>query len=156
MRSAPRTILALAVVQAAALQAAVLPAAAGERLPVPAVVLYPGDIVRDSALVDKDFSDSFSNAGFIGRRADLVGKVAKRTLLPGQAIAANAVGLPKLVTIGAMVRVVFEEGGLNISTYAAALQAGAAGDLISVRNPESGIVLSGVVGPDGAIHVGNG
>lgn len=129
---------------------------AAEKLPVPAVVIYPGDVVRDSALVDKDFSDSFANAGFIARRADLLGKVAKRTLLPGQAIASNAVALPKLVTIGAMVRVVFEEGGLNISTYAAALQAGAAGDLISVRNPESGIVLSGVIAPDGSIHVGNG
>ena len=132
-----RTIFGLALVPVA-----LAPAVAVERLPVPAVVIYPGDVVRESSLVEKDFSDSFTNAGFIARRGDLIGKVAKRTLLPGQAVAANAVALPKLVTIGAMVRVVFEEGGLNISTYAAALQAGAAGDLISVRNPESGIVLS--------------
>ncbi len=115
----------------------------GDRLPVPAVVIYPGEVVRDSSLVEKEFPDAFVDAGFVAQRPDLVGKVAKRTLLPGQAIAANAVALPKLVTIGAMVRVVFEEGGLNISTYAAALQAGAAGDLISVRNPESGMYLVG-------------
>ena len=151
-----RTILRLVLVSAAVVPAAAVPAAAVERLPVPAIVIYPGDVVRESSLVDKDFSDSFSDAGFIVRRSDLVGKVARRTLLPGQAVTANAVALPKLVTIGAMVRVVFEEGGLNISTYAAALQAGAAGDLISVRNPESGIVLSGVIAPDGSIHVGNG
>jgi flagella basal body P-ring formation protein FlgA len=61
-----------------------------------------------------------------------------------------------LVTIGAMVKLVFEEGGLTISTYASALQAGAAGDLISVRNVESGLILTGVIAPDGSIHVSNG
>ena len=128
-------------------------AGAAERLPVPAVTIYPGDIIREAMLGEHDFNDGLAAAGFLARKADLVGKVAKRTLLPGQAIAANSVGLPKLVTIGAMVRLVYEEGGLTISTFASALQAGAAGDLVSVRNLESGITLSGVVAPDGTIHV---
>ena len=148
-----RTILALVIMRAIL---AVEPVAAAEHIPVPAVTIYPGDIVRDGMLTDKDFPDSFADAGFINRRADLIGKVAKRTLLPGQAITANSVALPKLVTIGAMVRLVFEEGGLLISTYASALQAGSAGDLISVRNLESGLTLSGVIAPDGTIHVSNG
>jgi flagella basal body P-ring formation protein FlgA len=147
-----RTMFALALLQA--LFAA--PLAAAEHIPVPAVTIYPGDIVRDGMLTDKDFPDSFADAGFINRRSDLIGKVAKRTLLPGQAITSNSVALPKLVTIGAMVRLVFEEGGLLISTYASALQAGSAGDLISVRNLESGLTLSGVIAPDGTIHVSNG
>ena len=149
-----RTILAVASAQA--FFAAAAPLAAAERFPVPSITIYPGDIVRDGMLTEKEFPDSILDAGFVNRRSDLVGKVAKRTLLPGQAIAANAVVLPKLVTIGAMVRLVYEEGGLVISTYASALQAGAAGDLISVRNLESGITLSGIVAPDGSIHVGNG
>jgi flagella basal body P-ring formation protein FlgA len=148
-----RTILALASAQACL---AAAPLAAAERLPVPSITIYPGDIVRDGMLIEKEFPDSIGDAGVVNRRSDLVGKVAKRTLLPGQAITSNAVALPKLVTIGAMVRLVYEEGGLVISTYASALQGGAAGDLISVRNLESGITLSGVVAPDGTIHVGNG
>ncbi len=132
------------------------PASAAQHLPVPAITIYPGDVIRESMLADKDFPDSVATTGFIDRRADLLGKVAKRTLLPGFAIVNNAVTMPKLVTIGAMVRLVFEEGGLNISTYASALQAGAAGDVISVRNLESGLTLSGVVAPDGSIHVSNG
>jgi flagella basal body P-ring formation protein FlgA len=130
--------------------------AAAQRLPVAAVTIYPGDIIRDNMLADHDFPDQIASDGFINRRADLVGKVAKRTLLPGQAISSNSVALPKLVTIGAMVKLVFEEGGLTISTYASALQAGAAGDLISVRNVESGLILTGVIAPDGSIHVSNG
>lgn len=148
-----RTIFALALT---AVLFAAAPLAAAEHLPVPAVTIYPGDIVRDGMLIDKDFPDTFADAGYINRRADLIGKVAKRTLLPGLAITSNSVALPKLVTIGAMVRLVFEEGGLLISTYASALQAGSAGDLISVRNLESGLTLSGVIAPDGTIHVSNG
>ena len=148
-----RTIIGLA---GAPLLAWAGPVAAAQRLPVTAVTVYPGDVIRDNMLTDHDFPDRIASDGFINRRADLVGKVARRTLLPGQAISTNSVALPKLVTIGSMVKLVFEEGGLTISTYASALQAGAAGDLVSVRNLESGLTLTGVVAPDGSIHVSNG
>jgi flagella basal body P-ring formation protein FlgA len=132
------------------------PAAAFQRLPAASVVIYPGDTIRDNMLVDHDFPDDLPSTGFFNRRTEIIGKVAKRTLLPGQAISTNSVAMPKLVTIGAMVKLVFEDGGLTISTYASALQSGAAGDIVSVRNLESGLTLTGVVAPDGSIHVSNG
>ena len=128
--------------------------AAAERRPVAALTIYPGDIIRDQMITDADFPDTVASSAYATNRSMLVGKVARRTLLPGQPIPANAVGEPKLVTIGAMVRLVYEEGGLVISTYASALQAGGAGDIVSVRNPESGITISGVIRADGSIHVG--
>ena len=131
-----------------------IPAHAGERRPVPAVTIYPGDIIRDQMLIDADFPAAVAGSSFLNNRAMLVGKVARRTLLPGQPVASNSVAEPKIVTIGAMVRLVYEEGGLTISTYASALQAGAAGDFISVRNTESGLTVGGVIRPDGSIHVG--
>ena len=143
-----------ACLQALALLAAAVPAAASERRPVPAAVIYPGDIIRDGMLTDAEFPDAISSGGYATNRTMLVGKVARRTLLPGQAIPANAVGEPKLVTIGARVRLVFKEDGLVISTYASALQAGAAGDFITVRNMESGITLGGTIEPDGSVRVG--
>ena len=131
-------------------------AAAAERRPVPAVTIYPGDVIRDEQLTDHDFPDAIATAAFAANRAVLVGKVARRTLLPGQAIPANAIGEPRLVTVGARVRVVYEDGGLNITAYGAALQPGVAGDFVSVRNVESGVTVSGTVAPDGSVHVGPG
>ena len=61
-----------------------------------------------------------------------------------------------LVTIGARVRLVFQEDGLLISTYASALQNGSVGDFVTVRNLDSGITLGGTVAPDGSVHVGAG
>ncbi len=58
--------------------------------------------------------------------------------------------------MGAMVRVVFVEGGLTISTYGSALKAGSVGDVIPVRNNESGLTVSGTVEQDGTVRVSDG
>jgi flagellar basal body P-ring formation protein FlgA len=74
--------------------------------------------------------------------------------LPGLPISTNAVGEPRLIVDGQKVRIIFEQDGLEIETYAAALQAGGTGDVISVRNLESGLTISGVVQSDGTVRVG--
>ena len=133
-----------------------LPAMAAERRPVAAITIYPGDVIREDMLADADFPDAVASSSFATNRSMLVGKVARRTLLPGQAIATNAIGEPRLVRIGAMVRLVYQDDGLTIQTYASALQNGAAGDIVAVRNSESGLTISGIVQADGSIHVGGG
>jgi flagella basal body P-ring formation protein FlgA len=130
----------------------------GRMLPVPNITIYPGDRIRDGWIVDRDFTGNpaASRGGVIDSHEALVGKVAKRTLLPGLPVAATSVGEPRLVTNGEKVKVVFTEGGLTITTYGAALQAGGAGDVVSVRNLDSGLTISGVVAPDGSIHLNGG
>ena len=136
---------------------AVCGAAAAETLPVPSVIIYPGDIIRDTMLTEREMPADSAGTGFAVReRTALIGKTARRTLLPGQPISSNAIAEPKVVALGAMVRVVYVEGGLSISTYASALQAGSIGDVIPVRNTESGITVSGTVQSDGSVRVGNG
>ena len=103
-----------------------LHAAETKILPVPAITIYPGDTIKDNWLVDREFSSSVvaARSSLVDSRAMLVGKTARRTLLPGAPIPWNAVADPKLVINGAKVRIVFEEDGLSITTYGAALQSG--------------------------------
>jgi flagellar basal body P-ring formation protein FlgA len=131
-------------------------AAAPKILPVPAITIYPGDIIRNSFLVDRDFTghEALIEQGVVDSRQGLVGKLAKRTLLPGAPIPTNAVAAPDAVKNGEKVRVVFREDGLVIETYALALQGGAVGQVISVRNIDSGRTISGVVQTDGSVRVG--
>ena len=151
-----RRIWALANVMSLALAAAQPLAAAELSLPVPTIVIYPGDVIRESILVDRDVTLPDAAVGsIINDRAALIGKAARRTLLPGKAIPTMAIVDPKVVLNGSQVRVVFEEGGLTITTYATALQAGAVGDVIKLRNPESGILLSGMIQPDGSVRIGD-
>ena len=131
-------------------------AAEANILPVPITIIYPGEVIKDGSLIDHDFSTDSPSSKFpaVENRAAIVGKVARRTLLPGSPIPLNAIGDPKAIANGAKVRIFFEGGGLAITAYGTALQAGSVGEIILVRNLGSGITVSGAVQADGSIRVG--
>lgn len=150
--SARRLLLAGLALCAAGRTSLVL-ASGATVLPVPTITIYPGDVIKDEWLVDRDFPPGISAAA-MGTRAAIVGKVARRTLLPGSPVPWNAVVDPRVVANGTKVRLQFEEGALAITAYGTALQAGGAGDVISVRNLASGLMISGTVQADGSVRVG--
>jgi flagella basal body P-ring formation protein FlgA len=147
----PRRLLLAALL----VQGAIVPAVAEDRtIPTPSQVIYPGDIIREGLLTDVSVYDVPAVDGsLVESRADLVGKVAKRTLLPGRAIVALAVENPRAVANGAQVTLIYRDGGLSIVTTALALEAGGVGDMIKVRNPDSGLTISGTILPDGSVSV---
>jgi flagella basal body P-ring formation protein FlgA len=84
---------------------------------------------------------------------ELDGKVARRTLLPGRYIPVSAVRSAWMLEQGATVQVSFVAGGLTISIAAVTLQPGSPGDVVKVRNIDSGKVLTGTVMEDGSVRV---
>ena len=157
-RRARRAFVVGAGLLAAMFASGQLLAADAYMLPVPNITIYPGDTIKDSWLVDRDFSSNTgaTHGAVIQSRGAPVGKLARRTLLPGVPIPVNGVTEPRAVSNGGKVRVVFSQDGLEITTYATALQNGGVGDVISVRNLDSGLTISGIVQPDGSVRVGGG
>lgn len=151
------TRLRQAVLALAAVCAGPMAAQAQEAFPVPRVTIYPGDRITDAMLDDRtDVVAHEAEPLYIRARDGLIGKVARRTLLPRQPIPVMAVDNPRLVVIGAQVKMIFVEAGMQIVTYGIAQQAGGVGDLIRVRNQDSGLFVSGRVQSDGSIRVGEG
>jgi flagella basal body P-ring formation protein FlgA len=152
MRGSRRlSLLALAAFIAAA------PVSAGSRpLPVPGQVIYPGDRITDAMLRDNQDALVGDAGDVIWDRAALVGKVARRTLLPGRAIPTVAVEEPRAVSTGTLVQLIYENDGLTIVTTAQALQNGFVGQVVQVRNVESGTIVSGLVQADGSVRVNGG
>ncbi len=135
-------------------------ATAGQSIPVPKATIYPGDLIGDDLLTMR----RFNTRGRAGRRARdartiyasrefLIGKVARRTLLRGRPIPRNAVREPDVVSRGKSVLVSYRSGRLLITAYATALQSGRAGDIVSLRNIDSGTVISGRVLKDGTVQL---
>lgn len=130
-------------------------AAAEDVVLVPNRTIYVGETVSQSALREvvlkpgKRIPD-----GVAFRFEDLDGKVARRTLLPARYIPVSSLREAWLVEQGAPVQVLFEAGSLKITVTAMCLQSGSAGDLVKVRNMDSGKVFSGVVANDGTVRVG--
>ncbi|WP_249781549.1 flagellar basal body P-ring formation chaperone FlgA [Bradyrhizobium semiaridum] len=145
---------------AAALAALAVAGAAGaeeRRLPVPAVTIRAGEVIKDEMITERAFAPNLLGVAlFIDARPTLVGRMARRTLLPGQPIPSNAVEDPWAVARGAIVKVIVEDSGLSIVTYGSALQSGAVGALVPVRNTDTGVIIRGIVQPDGTIKVVDG
>lgn len=128
-----------------------------KRLPVPATTIYPGDMIREELLTERMFAPNMPGAAaFVNEKAAIVGRVARRTLLPSQPIPINAVEDQKAVLRGSVVKVVIEDGGLSIATYGSSLQSGGPGALIQLRNLDTGVIIRGVVQPDGTVRIQNG
>jgi flagella basal body P-ring formation protein FlgA len=154
-RRSSRSAVANLLLPLLLLQGAVIPALAQERtVPAPKQVIYPGDVIRDAMLTDISVDGGSADDGsIVGSRAALIGKIAKRTLLPGREILAIAIENPRAVANGAHVTLVYRDGALTIATSAQALEPGGVGDTIKVRNDDSGLTVSGKIQPDGSVSV---
>jgi flagella basal body P-ring formation protein FlgA len=102
-------------------------------------LLKPSDLVpiaRDAAALPHGY--------FIEPR-ELTGMQLKRALRAGEVILPNAVSRPPLVERGQEVLLTAEAGGIKVSMKGEALQDGAAGERIQVRNLSSRKVVEGEV-----------
>jgi flagella basal body P-ring formation protein FlgA len=148
-----RIVLALAAGWLA-LSAGQLAAAAAELGVIPTRIIYPGETIGGDALkMARVRKGKPSTVAFAHDPAELIGKVAKRTLLPGRFVPLGAVREAFLVQQGAPVQVVLAQGGLTITMTAITLEPGSAGDVVKVRNINSGAVFSAVVMADGTVRV---
>jgi hypothetical protein len=65
-------------------------------LPVPAVTIYPGDVIKENMLRERSFPPNFrARSAVVETPLALIGKTARRTLLPGEAVPSNAVDDPR-------------------------------------------------------------
>lgn len=130
-------------------------ALAQEVVLIPNRVIYPGETITSGALRQVTLVPGKVKPDAVATTLpELNGKVARRTLLPGRYIPAAAVRSAWLIEQGASVQVYFITGGLTISATAVTLQPGSPGDVVRVRNVDSGKVLTGTVMDDGSVRVG--
>lgn len=125
--------------------------------PVARMTIYPGDQIVDAMIDEKPLTLAPEMEPLVFHSRDgLVGKVARRTLRPGQPIPTSAVDTLRLIKTGAQVRIIFSEGGMQIIAIGVAQQAGGVGDFIRVRNQDSGLFISGRIQSDGSVLVSEG
>jgi flagellar basal body P-ring formation protein FlgA len=126
----------------------------GRTIFVPRAVIYPGDKLTDANLIERQLLVSSDNPPVFGeRQQDLLGKVARRTLLPGELIPENGIRAQDLVKQGRTYKLSYNSKFLTITGLGVPLQAGSEGEIISVRNPETGIIIKARVQADQTLAV---
>jgi flagellar basal body P-ring formation protein FlgA len=149
------SLAAIAATTALCVLSGLAGARAEEIVYVPNRTIYVGEEVTMASMREVVLRPGKVIPGDVAYRPqDFEGKVAKRTLLPSRYVALGSLRDAYLVEQGTPVQVSYEAGSLLITATAICLQSGGAGDMVRVRNPDSGKVFSGVVLANGTIRVG--
>jgi flagella basal body P-ring formation protein FlgA len=115
--------------------------------------LARGDIVRRSDLtVERRPKSEAGNESF-SAADDAVGLSARRPIRAGQPLRQADLMKPELVQRNENVTLLFEVPGIMLTVRGKALESGAAGDLVSVLNPQSKRTVQGTVTGAGTVTV---
>jgi flagella basal body P-ring formation protein FlgA len=125
------------------------------KLFVPRVPLYPGDVISIDVLVQREFAVTTTTAdlSFGSTLDDLVGKVARRTLLPFRPVPASAIKEKDIVKQGRTYKLYYSSSVLTVTGVGVPLQSAAVGEEVNVRNSESGTTIKAMVQADGTLAV---
>ncbi|MBD9373863.1 flagellar basal body P-ring formation protein FlgA [Rhizobium sp. ARZ01] len=120
---------------------------------VPKRTIYPGEQLDPAQLEEVEVTNPNIAPGYAEQIVTVSGLITKKTLLAGRIIPVSSLREPFAVSRGKTVRLVFQNGPLIISASGTPLEDASVGDLIKVRNMDSGVIVSGTVMGDHTVHV---
>ena len=124
-------------------------------IPVPKNVIYAGQRLSGELLRDRSVPVKYLNkVSVFANPADVVGKVARTTLMPGRPIPLNYVVEPNVVEVNRKTLMRFEHGALKIYAEVAPLNNARTGEPVRARNIKTGIIVYGTANADGSISCG--
>ena len=144
---------AVATTVAASLWAAPQAAYAQAFAVVPTQTVYPGETLTASQLEEVPVTNPNIAGGYAQSIAEVEGMISKRTLLPGRTIPVASLRPPYAINRGANIRLTFTLGSMTISASGTPLTDASVGDVIKVRNLDSGVIVTGTVLADGTVQV---
>lgn len=120
---------------------------------VPKQTIYPGQEIDANQLQEVEVTNPNLAGGYASSIDQVAGMVSSRTLLPGRTIQVSALREPYAVKRGTPVRMTFSTGAMTISATGSPLDNASVGDVIRIRNLDSGVTVSGTVMADGSVQV---
>ena len=121
---------------------------------VPGAVIYPGDVITAEALIPGKIVRAAGSPAVFGENIeDLVGKVARRTLIRGELIPNSAVHEQALVVQGRPYKLTYSSEYVSIVGTGIPMKSAAVGEMVSVRNPDTGIIIKARVQADQTLAV---
>ncbi len=148
-----RILVALALVIGAAGIACAEPQVRSGILMTPVTAIYPGDEITAEMVAPQSFRFGGSSENFARSLEDVVGRIARRTLMRGQPIPLSALREKAAVLQGKTYSMIYTSEFLSVAGVGVPLQSGAVGSIINVRNPDTGVVVKARVAEDRTLVV---
>jgi len=113
--------------------------------------IYPGQIINLEDLKSvRLIREPTISYHFASKPEEIVGTLAKRTILPERFIPLGSIQAAPTIKAGTPTRVAFQSGGLSISVVCVPLTDGVSGEFIRFRNPSSGKIITAEISADGS------
>lgn len=112
-----------------------------------------GDTITDVDLDTEWLNESKLRRGMVLDAESLLGKTPRRTISAHRPIREEELQSPSSLMKGSIVQMRYHSGAMHLSTSGEALDDGAVGDIIRVRNQKSGIIVRARVESDSSVTV---
>jgi flagella basal body P-ring formation protein FlgA len=122
-------------------------------VPVLKRALRNGDVISEADIELKFFAQERVSSDTVLVAADLVGRTPIRSASPNRPLRNSEISAPALVKKNALVQMRYKTQTMEITTTGQALQDGAKGDVIEVRNEASKKVARAVVAENNIVDV---
>jgi len=127
--------------------------ATGDVAIVPTVVIYPGDEIQPGQLEAVAVNNPNLRSDYVRSVDEVIGRISRRTLLPGRVIPVSSVRDAYAITRGSTLRLVYSDSRLVITATGTPLADAMIGDTVRVRNLDTGVMVTGTVMADGTVRV---
>lgn len=119
------------------------------QVPVPARALRPGNVIRANDVVWKRVRANMVQNDTATEMRDFVGHEARRPLAAAELVRRSELREPVAVVKGMLVTMIYRTPVMELTASGRALEDGAAGDFISVRNAQTNATVDArVLGPN--------
>ncbi len=123
------------------------------RLPTLTRKMRTGEIITEQDIQWKALSPSAIHTDHLTELTEIIGKTPKTTLVAAQPIRSNQLQTPPIIHKNDMVSMVFRKHNLEVKATGTAMESGAEGDIISIRNVDSYKLIRGLVRDRGLVEV---
>ena len=147
-----RKLLLLALIIAGPALAAEPPASGGVRVVVPAHDIARGQVIADSDLTYATVPGAALMNGTVTAFDTVKGMEARRVLRAGETMRGDDVRRPIVVSKGQAVTMTFEAPGVQLTAMGRAMSEGGMGDTVTIQNPASFRMISGVIIAPGTVR----
>ncbi|MGZ5921924.1 MAG: flagellar basal body P-ring formation chaperone FlgA [Rhizomicrobium sp.] len=126
-------------------------AESGVRIVVPARDIARGQTISDSDLTYATVTGNALMSGTVTSFAAVKDMEARRMLHAGEALRADDVRHPVVVTRGQTVTMLFHAPGVELTAMGRSMGEGGIGDTVTVQNPSSFRMINGVITAPGTV-----
>ena len=122
-------------------------------LPVLKRAIRAGDIISENDIEVRDFSQTHTRTDTVTDMSALIGKSPTHNLSPARPIREHEIANPTVMKKNAIVEMRYSSPGMEISTTGEAMNDGARGDIINVRNSASKKIVRGVIADNKTVTI---